>query len=153
MSENQKSEKQQAKKTLKQRSEAAQHKIVARMSDRQIERVMGSGLGSRILIKSMARMYQPSKAGNFRGEIEFNLRMPGCVRTWTIDCQDVSARATLGGARDPKVTINSDIAEFVKIGTGNSDLGEALMSKRFEVAGDIEAATRVTEMFGGRPLA
>lgn len=127
-------------------------KFVARMSDRQIEMTLGSRLGVRALVKSMARMYRPSKSGGFRGEVEYTFETPHGPEVWTITCGDKKATARRGSAEDASLHVSADIVDFLRVGTGGLSAPAALMSGRLEVRGDFQVAIRMGEMFGGAKL-
>lgn len=127
-------------------------RIVSRMSDRQIELTLGSRLGVRGMVKSMARMYRPSKSGGFRGEVEYTFETPHGPEVWTITCGDRKAVARRGPAKDASLHVSAGIVDFLRVGTGDLSAPAALMSGRLEVRGDFQVAIRMGEMFGGAKL-
>lgn len=125
---------------------------VRKMSDRQIEVLIGSRLGTRAFFRSMASMYRPSKSGGFRGEIEYSLMTPHGKEVWTLTCGETKASAKRGPADDAKLHVSAGIADFIRVGTGDLSAPAALMSGRLEVKGDFQLAVRMGEMFGGPKL-
>ncbi|MGH2907138.1 MAG: LLM class flavin-dependent oxidoreductase, partial [Solirubrobacterales bacterium] len=57
------------KKVALKRADKFQRAFVGRASDAQLERIVGTRFGTRMLFKNMEQMYRPKKAGKFRGEI------------------------------------------------------------------------------------
>jgi alkanesulfonate monooxygenase SsuD/methylene tetrahydromethanopterin reductase-like flavin-dependent oxidoreductase (luciferase family)/putative sterol carrier protein len=127
-----------------------QRAAVARASDAQLERTVGTKLGARMLFKSLEKMYKPSKAGKFRGEIQFTLTTPHGDEVWTVDCQGPRAVARKGTSENPKLRVKAKLVDFLRIGTGNADPAAALIEGRLEVKGDFQAAAKLGEMFGGK---
>lgn len=125
---------------------------VRKMSDRQIELLIGSRLGTRAFFRSMASMYRPSKSGGFRGEIEYSLTTPHGKEVWTLTCGDTKATVRRGPSDDAKLRVSAGIADFIRVGTGDLSAPAALMSGRLEVKGDFQLAVRMGEMFGGPKL-
>lgn len=125
---------------------------VKRMSDRQIELLIGSRPGIRMFFRSMASMYRPAKSGGFQGEIEYTLTTPHGPETWTIVCGETKAKARRGSSEVAKLRVNAGIADFIRVGTGDLSAPAALMSGRLEVKGDFALAVRMGEMFGGPKL-
>lgn len=122
---------------------------VKRMSDRQIELLIGSRPGIRVFFRSMASMYRPAKSGGFRGEIEYTLSTPHGPETWTITCGETKATAKRGASDDAKLHVSAGIVDFIRVGTGDMSAPAALMSGKLEVKGDFALAVRMGEMFGG----
>lgn len=147
-----------AGKTKKPRRKLAQRlsdggqNAVRRMSDRQVERLVGSRPGIRVFFRSMASMYRPSKSGGFRGEIEYTLKTPHGPETWTIKCGETKATAHRGASEEAKLHVSAGIVDFIRVGTGDLSAPSALMSGRLEVKGDFALAVRMGEMFGGPKL-
>ncbi|HEV7918006.1 MAG TPA: LLM class flavin-dependent oxidoreductase [Solirubrobacterales bacterium] len=140
------------RKKILRRVDKSQREIVARMSDDQLEKTIGSKLGVKLLFRGMERMYRPKRAGKFRGEIEFTLETPHGPEVWTVDIRGDRAVARPGAARDAKLRLKSKISDFVRLGTGNLDPGTAIMGGRMVIQGDIMAAAGLSEMFGGKKL-
>ncbi|HEV3002617.1 MAG TPA: LLM class flavin-dependent oxidoreductase [Solirubrobacteraceae bacterium] len=126
--------------------------FVARSSDARLERTVGSGLGLRVLFTGMAQRFAPEKADGFAGELQYELRTAsGRVKRWVVAVDGSRARARPGAARDPRVTIRAALADFARIAGRDLDPGEALLTGRLELAGDLAIAPRLGEMFGQDP--
>lgn len=126
-----------------------QKSAVARMSDRQLELLIGNRIGVRALFHATARMYQPSKAGDFSGPIEFTLETPHGPEVWTIDCQPTGAKAHRGESPDAQLRLDAGIANFLRIGVGEISAPSAVLAGRLNVRGDFGLALKLAEMFGG----
>ena len=121
-------------------------------SDASIERRFGSKVAQRAIFTGMARAFEPKMAFGFEGELQFVLAAPatgGPAHTWTITVADSKAVARAKEATDPRVTLRTGVADFVRIATGEANPGALLLEGRLEVEGDLGLAPRLSEMFGG----
>lgn len=131
------------------RVQRAQRRIVESMSDRWLERIVGSRLGMRLLFAAMERMYRPDRAGGFRGEIEFELTTPRGANKWTVTCGEDSAISRPGASGEPALRVRGRLADFLRVGTGELDGPAAVLGGKLGVQGDFGLAMRLSEMFGG----
>ncbi|MCQ0018757.1 SCP2 sterol-binding domain-containing protein [Actinomadura madurae] len=93
----------------------------------------------------MARAFDPSAAGGFTGELEFRL-----TRTvWTLELGKTRARARVGAAKNPALTLTLSTADFLRVLAGDANPASLLMDGRLRLRGDVELAPRLSEMFGG----
>ncbi|WP_021592748.1 MULTISPECIES: LLM class flavin-dependent oxidoreductase [Actinomadura] len=113
-------------------------------SDEQIERLFGPA-AQRAFFAGMARAFDPSAAGGFTGELEFRL-----TRTvWTLELGKTRARARVGAAKNPALTLTLSTADFLRVLAGDANPASLLMDGRLRLRGDVELAPRLSEMFGG----
>lgn len=126
-----------------------QDSAVRRMSDRQLELLVGNRVGVRALFRAMAQMYRPSKAGDFSGPIEFTLETPHGPEVWTIDCSPSGATARRGPSPEAKLHVEAGLADFLRVGVGEIAAPSAVLSGKLNVRGDFGLALKMGEMFGG----
>jgi putative sterol carrier protein len=131
------------------RAQAFQEGAVRKMSDRQLEMVIGNRLGVRGLFNAMAGMYQPKKAGDFEGPIEFTLETRHGPEVWTIDCSPTGARARKEPSPDAKLHVEAKLADFLRVGVGEISAPSAVLSGKLNVRGDFGLALKLGPMFGG----
>lgn len=131
------------------RAQAFQEGAVRKMSDRQLERVVGNRIGIRGLFNAMAGMYQPSKAGDFEGPIEFTLETRHGPEVWTIDCSPSGAKARKEPSPEAKLHVEAGLADFLRIGVGEISAPSAVLSGKLNVRGDFGLALKLGPMFGG----
>ena len=72
---------------------------VADISDERLSKLVGSRAGMAVLFRSMAHLYRPDKAGDFRGAIEFTIGTPRGDDVWTIKCGHACERSPCGRPR------------------------------------------------------
>lgn len=126
-----------------------QESAVRKMSDRQLELLVGNRFGVRALFRAMAQMYRPSKAGDFAGPIEFTLTTPHGDEVWTIDCSPTGAKARKGASPEAKLHVEAGLADFLRVGVGEIAAPSAVLSGKLNVRGDFGLALKMGEMFGG----
>lgn len=126
-----------------------QEDAVKRMSDRQLEALVGSRLGIRGLFATMAARYRPDKASGFEGEIEFTLSTKRGNEIWTINCGSAGAKARRGPSADARLHVEAKLADFLRVGTGEIPAPSAVLSGQLNIRGDFALALRMGDMFGG----
>lgn len=131
------------------RAQKFQEGAVRKMSDKQLELLVGNRLGIRGLFNAMAGMYQPSKAGDFQGPIEFKLETRHGPEVWTIDCLPSGAKARREASPDAKLHVEAKLADFLRVGVGEIGAPAAVLSGKLNVRGDFGLALKLGPMFGG----
>jgi hypothetical protein len=97
----------------------------------------------------MARRFEPEKAGDFEGDLVYELRRTdGRVHAWTVTVAGERATARPGRSDDPALRIVLSVADFARLATLELEPGAALLAGRLDVHGDYALAARVGEMFG-----
>jgi alkanesulfonate monooxygenase SsuD/methylene tetrahydromethanopterin reductase-like flavin-dependent oxidoreductase (luciferase family)/putative sterol carrier protein len=133
---------------LREHGEQAFAAFVRRSDDRRLERTAGTDLGLRVLFGGMAQRFRPDKAQGFAGDIQYDLRADGAVKSWVVSVNGRSASARPGRSSDPKLTITTGVADFLRIAARELDPGKALITGQLILEGDFTVATRLGEMFG-----
>ncbi len=138
---------------LQRMGESAFGRYVKSRSDEQLERVLGSKAGMRLLFKGMEYAFVPEKADGFSGEVQYVLSGRDGAREWILRIED-GARAVTepGRARDPVVTFKTSVPTFARIASQELHPAKAMMEGDLEVSGDFEAAARLGEMLGADSL-
>ena len=140
----------EVRRTARRRGERALARVAARLSDSQLELLMGWPVPRWALFAAMAMSFRPRMAFGFEGEIQYevttgrNGRVPD---RWTIAINDGRARARRGAARDAAVTLRIGIVDLLALAAG-ANPGAALLDGRASVEGDLNVAMRLPEMFG-----
>jgi hypothetical protein len=140
----------EARRTVRRRGERALGRAVARLSDSQLELLMGWPVPRWVLFEAMALSFRPRMAFGFEGEIQYELTTSGNGRApdpWTIVISDGRARARRGAASDAAVTLRIGVVDLLGLAAG-ANPGAALLDGRASVEGDLNVAMRLPEMFG-----
>lgn len=130
---------------IKRNQEAA----ARRLSDRQLEVIVGNRLGVRILMATMARRFRPDRAGGFAGSIEFRLGTRRGEEIWTLDCDTERAIARKGEDPEAKLHVAAELADFLRVGTGEIAAPAAVLGGKLHIRGDFGLALKLGEMFDG----
>ncbi|MEU5882697.1 LLM class flavin-dependent oxidoreductase [Spirillospora sp. NPDC047279] len=139
----------EARSTARRRVQQGLFRLLDGRSDAEIERRFGPR-AQRVFFAGMARQYDPSAAGGFAGELEFRLsRADGRTTVWTVRIANGRARARMGEAREPALTIGTGTADFLRTLAGTTNPASLLMDGKLKLRGDIELAPKISEMFGG----
>ncbi len=96
-------------------SEAAFAAFVRRRSDRQLERLFGSGPGLRAIFKRIEQVFEPAKAGGFAGEIQYELLGSEGVKKWVARIDGGRALIRAGEAHTPATTLRMGLPLFVRV--------------------------------------
>jgi SCP-2 sterol transfer family len=122
--------------------------FVRRRSDSQLERLFDSGPALRAIFKRMEQVFEPDKAGDFRGEIQYELIAPSETRRWVVRIDGDRARTRAGEATEPIVTATMALSLFVRIAARQIHAARAFREGWIEVDGDFHQAARIGVMFG-----
>jgi alkanesulfonate monooxygenase SsuD/methylene tetrahydromethanopterin reductase-like flavin-dependent oxidoreductase (luciferase family)/putative sterol carrier protein len=125
--------------------------LVRGRSDDQLDRLMGTGPGLRVIFKGMENAFVPEKARGFSGEILYELRGSRGTRPWTVSIDGERALAEEREANEPAVTLRADVPVFVRIAAGELDPAKAMLEGTLEIEGDFALVGRLGEMFGADP--
>jgi SCP-2 sterol transfer family len=124
-------------------------RFVRRSTDERLERTVGSERGLRLVFRAMARAYRPDRAGDFNGDVRYELTdAQGRERTWTVSCSPAGASALPVAREAPALTIKLALADFIRVAGRDLDPVKALLSGRMELEGDFALAMRLAQMFG-----
>ena len=129
-------------------SDAAFAAFVWRRSDRQLERLFGSGPAVRAIFKRMEHLFEPAKAGGFAGEIQYELVGAEGMNKWVVQIDGGRAVARAGEARTPAATLRMRLPLFVRVAARQLHPVKAFREGWVEVGGDLDVAARSNVMFG-----
>ena len=120
-------------------------------SDEKLERRFGGRLAQRVMFRAMASQFDPDAAGDFEGDISYELQRPATGAPplrWTIEVSGRRARARPGSGEDAALKLRLTLADFVRIGAGLVDPALPVLQGRASFRGDFGLAVRLPEMFG-----
>jgi hypothetical protein len=141
-----------ARQTLAERmgklSDAAFAGFVRRRSDRQLERLFGSGPALRAIFKRIEQVFEPAKAGGFTGEIQYELLGSDGVKKWVVRIAESQATTRPGEADMPVTTLRMRLPVFVRIAARELHPVKAYREGLLEVSGAFDVAARINVMFG-----
>jgi hypothetical protein len=129
-------------------SDAAFAAFVRRRSDRQLERLFGSGPAVRAIFKRVEQHFEPAKAGGFTGEIQYELLGPAGVKKWVVRIDGGRALTRPGEAPTPPTTLRMRLPMFVRVAARQLHPVRAYREGWVEVSGDFDLAARLMVAFG-----
>ncbi|MHB8777012.1 MAG: SCP2 sterol-binding domain-containing protein [Anaerolineales bacterium] len=98
------------------------------------------------LMSKMPGAFLPEKAAGLDAVIQFKFTgvEPG---EWYTVIKDGKVTVEKGTHAAPKMTLTADSADYVKIFTGELDGMQAFMQGKLKLAGDLNLAMKLTQMF------
>jgi alkanesulfonate monooxygenase SsuD/methylene tetrahydromethanopterin reductase-like flavin-dependent oxidoreductase (luciferase family)/putative sterol carrier protein len=128
--------------------EAAFAGFVRGRSDEQLDRIVGSDAGLRVIFKGMEAAFIPEKADGFRGDIQYELESGRGTRRWHLHIDDGRAEAREGAAAEPTVTYRMSVPLFARLIARDVNPAKALLEDQLSVEGDYRVAMRMEDWFG-----
>ena len=98
------------------------------------------------LMSKMPGAFLPEKAAGLDAVIQFKFTgaEPG---DWYAAIKDGKVTVEKGAHATPKMTLTADSEDYVKIFTGEIDGMQAFMQGKLKLAGDLNLAMKLTQMF------
>ena len=98
------------------------------------------------LMEKMPGAFIPEKAQGVDAVIQFKFTgaEPG---DWVATIKDGKVDVSRGTAPAPKMTLTADSSDYVKIFTGELDGMQAFMNGKIKLAGDLNLAMKLMQMF------
>ena len=98
------------------------------------------------LMSKMPSAFQSEKAPGLDAAIQFKFTGPE-AGNWYAEIKDGKCVTAQGEHPSPKMTLSADSADYVKIFTGEIDGMAAFMQGKIKLAGDLNLAMKLTQMF------
>ena len=139
------------RKLAERAGEAALARIVRGRSDAQLHRLFDRGPGLAAIFRGMQAALVPERAEGIEAEVQYELGARSGPRSWVVSIRDRRAVARRGTVTDPALTMRASVPDFVRIAAGEAFAPRLLLEGRVELDGDYVLATRLEQIFGGRP--
>jgi putative sterol carrier protein len=98
------------------------------------------------LMEKMPGAFLPEKAGDLDAVIQF--KFTGAeAGDWIAVIKDGKVQAERGTHPSPNTTVTVDSADYIKLFTGELDGMQAFMQGKIKLAGDLNLAMKLTQMF------
>jgi putative sterol carrier protein len=98
------------------------------------------------LMSKMPGAFMPEKAPNLDAVIQFNFTGAEAGE-WYAVIKDGKVAVEKGTHASPKMTLTADSSDYVKVFTGELDGMAAFMQGKLKLAGDLNLAMKLTQMF------
>jgi predicted lipid carrier protein YhbT len=128
-------------------------RAVRRSPDGRLERLLRTPVRRAVLggiFSQMPRYFDRAGAKGVDATVRWRItgRADGRADVWDVTIHDARCRVRRGESQaEPRVTITTEAAEFVRLATGNSDPMKAYFSGRIQLGGDIMFAARLQSLF------
>jgi alkanesulfonate monooxygenase SsuD/methylene tetrahydromethanopterin reductase-like flavin-dependent oxidoreductase (luciferase family)/putative sterol carrier protein len=135
---------------LQQRGEASFASFIKKRTDAQLDRLMGTNTGLRVIFGGMERAFRPEKTQGFTGDIQYELQAARGIRRWVIRIGEGRKGIRTGPGRSPApaVMVRMSVHTFARIISGELSAPLAFMDGRIQLEGNFEVAARMGEWFG-----
>lgn len=98
------------------------------------------------LMSKMPGAFIPEKAAGLEAIIQF--KFTGAeVGDWYAEIKDGKCTVSQGEHPSPRMTLTADSGDYIKIFTGELDGMQAFMQGKIKLAGDLNLAMKLTQMF------
>ena len=98
------------------------------------------------LMSKMPAAFLPEKAPGLDAVIQFKFTGDEAGE-WYAAIKDGKVDVQQGEHENPKMTLTADSADYVKVFTGELDGMQAFMQGKLKLAGDLNLAMKLTQMF------
>ena len=98
------------------------------------------------LMEKMPGAFIPEKAQGVDATIQFNFTGAEAGQ-WNVTIKDGKVDVARGAHLSPKMTLTADSDDYVKIITGELDGMQAFMQGKIKLAGDLNLAMKLMQMF------
>jgi putative sterol carrier protein len=126
-------------------------RLISRASDDQIEAVMRRpGLRERILDEVFRRMgehYESEKASTIEAVVRWRIGTDDDLLRYECVLADGNCTVSKDPQHEPRVTITTPPAEFLKLASGNASAPMLFMKGKLKVTGDLGFAAGLTKLF------
>jgi putative sterol carrier protein len=85
----------------------------------------------------MQQAFNPSKAGDQKATIQYELGVPDGTREYVMRIADGRCEWERGTATDPRVTIKVALVDFLRLITGKANGVQLFMTGKLKVSGDL----------------
>lgn len=124
--------------------------MVAGASDEDIENAIRSAGTEQVLdriFQGMQERFAPDKAQGVDADIQWTVSDEGTDHSYVTAIHNGTCEVNKGTAESPKVTLQTGLAPFVKLVTGQAQGPQLFMAGKLKVQGDVMFSARITTFF------
>jgi putative sterol carrier protein len=125
-------------------------RTISQTSDDQLREGIGGPLREQILVEIFTRMeqhFQPSGAQDAVIHWRIGGRADGREDHWEVVIENGACTTSPAPSSEPRVTLELDGVDFLKLVTGNAKGPMLFMSGRLRIDGDLMFSTQIESMF------
>ena len=124
--------------------------LVKGLSDEELrESIKNLGIDEvvRNIFEQMPASFLPEKAAGVNSTIQYNLDTEDGAKTWTVAFADGTCTTSEGPASDPRLTLNLDLIDFVRLIFNQAEGTQLFMSGKLKLQGDMMFAMQMQGFF------
>ena len=124
--------------------------VAAAESDEQIVdaiRSVGTDKTLDRIFQGFEERFVPERAEDVTADILFVIKDGDQEHPYTVAIKNATCSASSGAAENPRTTLTTDLASFVKLVTGVEDGMKLFMGGKLKVSGDLMFSTRIMTFF------
>ncbi|MBW3588522.1 MAG: SCP2 sterol-binding domain-containing protein [Actinobacteria bacterium] len=102
------------------------------------------------IFSGMEEAFSPEKAGNTSAVIQYDIETDDGTKSWTVNIADGTCKTSSGAADSPRVTLQMNIIDFVRLIFRQADGMQLFMSGKLKLKGDMMFAQQMQGYFEQR---
>ena len=99
------------------------------------------------VFEGFEQRFVPEKAEGVEADVLFVIKDGDEEHPYTVSVKDGTCNATKGAAENPRTTLTTDLASFLKLIAGVEDGMKLFMGGKLKVSGDLMFSTRLMTFF------
>lgn len=103
------------------------------------------------IFDGMQQAFIPEKAAGVTSEIQYDIKADGETKQWTVAFDDGKCRTQRGPSSDPRLTLELDIVDFVRLVLGQVEGPQLFMTGKLRLKGDMMFAMQMQSYFDRNP--
>jgi putative sterol carrier protein len=99
------------------------------------------------IFDGMREAFVPERASGVTSEIQYDIKADGETKQWTVAFDDGECRTQEGPSSDPRLTLELDIVDFVRLILGQVEGPQLFMTGKLRLKGDMMFAMQMQSYF------
>jgi len=102
------------------------------------------------IFSGMEEAFSPEKAGSTSAVIQYDVETDDGAKSWTVNIADGTCKTSSGAGDSPRVTLQMNIIDFVRLIFRQADGMQLFMSGKLKLKGDMMFAQQMQGYFEQR---
>lgn len=115
--------------------------LAKQLSELGIDDVLGG------IFDGMKEAFQPEAAEGVSSTIQYDIRTDEGVKQWNVEISNGACSTSSGPADSPRLTLQLDIVDFVRLIFGQAEGPQLFMSGKLKLQGDMMFAMQMQKFF------
>lgn len=129
---------------------AALAEVTKGMSDEQLEasvKEMGVDDTLKQIFAGMEEHFRPDKAGDTETTIQYDIKVDGEVKQWSVNIAGGECSTSPGAADSPRLTLEVGLVDFVRLIFNQAQGPQLFMTGKLKLKGDMMFAMKMQNFF------